>query len=68
MTRVCFQLNDTAFPIQLTQHGRDLFAVTYGKQIDCGLSYAEAAAKLGQAIMHAAACDGKLDNRMRRER
>ena len=32
------------------------------KQIKNNLTYAEAAAELGACIMHAAACEGKLDN------
>jgi hypothetical protein len=55
------------FAISLEQHGIDNFAVRYGQQYDGpGLTYAEAAAKLGQAFMHAASCDGKIDNRERR--
>lgn len=37
------------------------FAVVYGLQIQSGLSYAEAAKALGQALMHVAQCEGKLD-------
>ena len=62
MNQVCFELTGGAFPIRLTQTGMRSFTVQYGKQIERGLSYSTAAAKLGQAIMHAAACDGKLDN------
>lgn len=54
------------YGIALKQHGRDSFSVLYGKQIDGpGLKYADAAAKLGQAFMHALACEGKIDNRER---
>lgn len=55
------------FPVALEQHGPDNFAVRYGAQYDTGLDYARAAAKLGQALMHAAACDGKIDNRTKAE-
>jgi len=53
--------------IKLQQHGRDSFRVVYGQQVDDRLTYAQAAAKLGEAIMHKAACDGLLDNRERGE-
>lgn len=48
-------------PIRLYQLGPD-FAVQYGQQLDHGLDYAEAAAKLGQAMMHALACEGRIDD------
>lgn len=51
--------------IELTQRGRDSFAVRYGLQVKTGLDYAAAALELGACIMHAAACDGLLDNRER---
>lgn len=37
------------------------FAVVYGLQMDERLGYATAAEKLGQAILHVAQCEGKLD-------
>ena len=49
--------------IILIQHAPDDFTVRYGVQVDSHLTYARAAAKLGEAIMHNAACDGQLDNR-----
>jgi hypothetical protein len=55
-------------PIKLEQAGVDNFRVTYGKQVDANLDYGEAAAKLGQAIMHWLACEGQLDNREKGER
>lgn len=48
--------------ISITQGKGKRFTVTYGQQIAAGLSYAEACAKLGQAIMHALACEGGIDN------
>lgn len=54
--------------ITLQQRGKDNFLVRYGKQVDAGLSYAQACAKLGQALMHHMACEGQLDNRMKGER
>jgi hypothetical protein len=60
---LCFALDGLAFPIRLIQDGRDRFTVEYGCQRDGELTYVIAAAKLGQAIMHALACDSRLDNR-----
>jgi hypothetical protein len=67
-TVTCFELKETAFPISLKQTGIDSFTVTYGKQIKTRLPYGKAATELGACIMHALACDGKLDNRERGER
>ena len=55
-------------PLKLEQRGRDSFRVTYGLQIDDKLSYAQASAQYGQAIMHWLACEDMLDNRMKGER
>jgi hypothetical protein len=38
-----------------------LFCVQYGKQADYDLPYGRACAKLGEAIMHALQCEGRLD-------
>jgi hypothetical protein len=65
---LCWKRSDLAFPIMLHQDGVDRFTVTYGKQITSGLSYGKAACELGAAVMHALACEGKLDNRERGER
>lgn len=66
-TKLCHKFADfSAWPIELRQAGKDNFTVRYGLQIDERLSYGEAAAKLGQAVMHALACDGKLDNSERK--
>lgn len=61
--QVCFEEVRGAWPIRLTQTGIDRFTVTYGLQVKKGLSYTEAALELGACLMHAAACDGVLDNR-----
>ena len=53
--------------VTLQQRGKDNFAVRYGRQVDAGLTYAEACAKLGQAVMHECACNGELDNRAKGE-
>ena len=48
--------------IELRQQGRDVFSVRYGLQLKTRLGYSTAARELGECIMHAAACDGLLDN------
>jgi hypothetical protein len=58
---LCYEHDE--YQIKLYQHGPDNFAVIYGLQVDDSLDYSRAAAKLGQAIMHALACDYILDNR-----
>lgn len=50
-----------AYPITVTKVGVDNFTVTYGKQVNSGLSYGAACDRLGSAIMHALSCDGVLD-------
>ncbi len=63
--KIVWQQDDGVFGIALMQHPKrkhGSFSVQYGRQLDHDLTYAEACAKLGQAIMHAAACDDKLDN------
>lgn len=54
--------------IELRQQGRDRFSVRYGLQLKTEMSYAAACSELGACIMHAAACEGLLDNRMPGER
>lgn len=66
--KTCIHLTDLEFPVKLEQRGKNSFRVTYGKQIEDHLRYGEAAAALGASIMHALACAGKLDNRMKGER
>jgi hypothetical protein len=48
--------------IALYQKSKDCFAVQYGMQLDKELKYSEACSKLGEAILHALACQSKLDN------
>lgn len=48
------------YEIKLLQITKDSFCVTYGKQISVGLTYSQAAQELGECIMHALACEGKL--------
>lgn len=40
---------------------KGVYAVQYGLQIDCELTYWEAATKLGEDIMHALVCEGGLN-------
>lgn len=58
MYRLCYEDTTAAFPIRLFQYGLDSFSVQYGKQWDRTIPYAKACEKLGQAIMHALACEG----------
>ncbi len=55
-----------SFPDLLTkleQHDRSkLFRVTYGLEVYDDLTYSEACERLGEAILHALACNSKLDN------
>ncbi len=64
--KTCFEITSAGFPIRLEQSeaksSGNLFRVTYGQEVTEQLSYDEAARELGLAIMHAAACEGKLDN------
>lgn len=66
MRKLCWKHTD--LDVSLHQTGKDLFIVTYGKQETLFLNYAEAAHELGESIMHALACEGKLDNREKGER
>lgn len=64
--KTCWSIR-IGFYIALEQAGPDDFCVRYGRQIDEGLSYSQAASKLGQAIMHALSCDALVDNREKGE-
>lgn len=67
--RLCTKFADTPWgPLQLEQRGKDSFRVTYGKEVKDRLTYAQAAAEFGRAVMHWLACEGLLDNRMKGER
>lgn len=54
--------------VELIQNGKDNFTVRYFKQVTDMLTYSQAATELGSCIMHALACEGKLDNRRKGER
>ena len=66
--KLCFKVEIAGLPITLEQLGKDSFRVTYWKQVHDRLTYHDASTDLGSCIMHALACDGKLDNRMKGER
>lgn len=66
--KLCFKTKIAGFDIKLEQLGRDRFIVSYGKQVHHEANYAHAALDLGASIMHALACEGKLDNRMKGEK
>lgn len=66
--KTCYEIKDLAYPIVLKQRGRDNFTLVYGKQIRAHLSYAEAGCELGLAVMHALACESKIDNRHKGEK
>lgn len=67
--KTCFEIPGGPYTqIKLQQHGRDSFRVVYGQQVKDRLTYGEAAKELGAAIMHNAACNGDLDNRLKGER
>lgn len=65
--KVCDIRTDLGATIKLIQAGVNRFEVHYGKQVDEDLDYEQAAAKYGEAVMHALACEGRLDNRERGE-
>ncbi len=65
-TATCY-LN-TDHDVELIQNGVDRFTVRYFRQVKSGLNYSQAALELGSCLMHALACDGKLDNREKGER
>jgi hypothetical protein len=64
MKKLCHKI--TELGVRLEQAGIDNFTVTYGKQVKSRLCYSDAALEYGACIMHALACEGKLDNRERR--
>lgn len=44
------------------KHADSDFAISYGAQYKTGMTYAEAAAELGECLMHAATCAGLMDS------
>lgn len=68
MKITCFTISEFEWNISLIQNGKDNFTVKYGKETRSNLDYASAACQFGGAVMHALACEGRLDNRMEGER
>lgn len=60
--KVCKAFDE--YDVRLCQRGKDRFAVVYGKQVDDELTYSDACDKLGQALLHAMACNDEVDNRI----
>lgn len=58
--RTVYQTVIAGFPIKLEQRENGTFRVTYGKERRDRCSYENAAARLGEAIMHALQCDGQI--------
>lgn len=48
--------------IHVEQRASKLFRVTYGKQVQDNLTYAEAAHEFGECVFHALSCEGAIDN------
>ena len=66
--KLCATFAIARMPIMLHQEAKDRFTVTYRKQVTDGLTYSQAATKLGSCLMHALACEGRLDNRAKGEK
>lgn len=60
---ICIKTKVCGAIISLEQNGIDDFAVTYEKHNRKGLTYSKAAQEYGACVMHALACNGRLDNR-----
>ena len=48
--------------IEQQENTRGLFRVSYGAQVRDNLTYIEAAKEYELCVLHALACEGKLDN------
>lgn len=53
--------DDLPFGVSLHQETKKRFRVTYGAQVEGGLTYEEAAREFGLCVFHALACDGLLE-------
>lgn len=58
----CFSTQAAGYEITLTQQSKNRFTVVYGLHKKARLDYSSAAKELGECLMHAAACDGLLNN------
>ena len=55
-----FEIEIAGYKITLMQNSKDEFVVQYGYHQYITKNYAEAAKELGQCILHALACEGKI--------
>lgn len=60
--KLCYHTVIAGLTIELRQWGKDAFTVQYGKAVTGKISYQQACLDLGASIIHALACEGKLDN------
>lgn len=56
-----FRIEEFDIELKQSKSGK-ILQVIYGRQLDVTRSYSEACSLLGQAILHASACTGNLDN------
>lgn len=56
------RVNDN-FAIKVEQRSSGRFRVSYGKQVNDHLTYAQAAHRLGEAMFHRLACEGEIRTR-----
>jgi hypothetical protein len=59
--KTVYSVEIAGYTIKLRKRSANSFTVVYGKQVKRLLTYADAAKELGQCIMHALACEGRLD-------
>lgn len=60
MTKTIVYVGDGQFPVAIKQTGPNAYTVTYGIEAYQNKPYEVAARKLGECIMHALCCEGKL--------
>jgi hypothetical protein len=58
---ICFETELAGFKIALIQTGKNTFTVVYGLQTFKKMGYQSAAKELGECIMHALNCEGKIN-------
>lgn len=66
MKKIVFETEIAGYPIRLIDSrgeklGDGPFEVHYGQQTKRGLTYVKAAHKLGECLLHALSCAGRLD-------
>lgn len=60
-TKIVYEVKLAGYNIQLRKRSANNFTVVYGAQVKPSLTYYEATHELGACIMHALACEGRLD-------